>query len=80
MGCGIPVVMTSLISHAIPELQNGENCIISDGAKALAASCHMLMTNREERNSIAIKGYNMVKNYYSWHEKLKGYEIMSYKG
>ena len=80
MGCGIPVVMTSLISHAIPELQDGENCIISDGAKALAASCHRLMTNREERNSIAIKGYNMVKNYYSWHEKLKGYEIISYKG
>jgi glycosyltransferase involved in cell wall biosynthesis len=75
MGCGIPVVMTSLISHAIPELKNGENCLISDGAENIAASCHKLITNREERNSIAIKGYNMVKDSYSWHEKLKGYEI-----
>lgn len=76
MGCGIPVVMTSLISHAIPELRNGENCIISDGPEAIAASCHRLMTNREERNSIAIKGYDMVKNYYSWQEKLKEYELI----
>ena len=75
MGCGIPVVMTSLISHAIPELKNGENCLISDGAENIAASCHKLITNREERNSIAIKGYNMVKDSYSWYEKLKGYEV-----
>lgn len=79
MGCGIPVVMTSLISHAIPELKNGENCIISDEAEAIAASCHRLMTNREERNSIAIKGYNMVKEHYSWYEKLKGYETLKEK-
>ena len=79
MGCGIPVVMTSLISHAIPELRNGENCIISDGADAFAASCIRLMTNREERNSIAIKGYDMVKNYYSWYEKLKGYVSIAAK-
>jgi glycosyltransferase involved in cell wall biosynthesis len=75
MGCGIPVVMTSLISHAIPELKNGENCLISDGAENIAESCHKLITNREGRNSIAIKGYNMVKSSYSWYEKLKGYEI-----
>lgn len=79
MGCGIPVVMTSLISHAIPELKNGENCIISDEAEAIAASCHRLMTNKEERNSIAIKGYNMVKEHYSWYEKLKGYETLKEK-
>ena len=79
MGCGIPVVMTSLISHAIPELKNGENCIISDEAEAIAASCHSLMTNKEERNSIAIKGYNMVKEHYSWYEKLKGYETLKEK-
>ena len=79
MGCGIPVVMTSLISHAIPELKNGENCLISDGAENIAASCHKLITNREERNSIAIKGYNMVKDSYSWYEKLKGYETLKEK-
>ena len=79
MGCGIPVVMTSLISHAIPELKNGENCLISDGAENIAASCHKLITNREERNSIAIKGYNMVKDSYSWYEKLKGYEIFFHR-
>ena len=79
MGCGIPVVMTSLISHAIPELKNGENCLISDGAENIAASCHKLITNREERNYIAIKGYNMVKDSYSWYEKLKGYETLKEK-
>lgn len=77
MGCGIPVVMTSLISHAIPELKNGVNCLISDGAEALTASCLKLMTNREERQSIAIKGYDMVKTHYSWEEKLKGYDNVS---
>ena len=30
MGCGVPVVMSSLISKAIPELINNENCMIED--------------------------------------------------
>ena len=62
MGCGIPVVMTSLISQAIPELRHGKNCLISDGAKAIAASCHKLMTNRSKRNSIAQKGYEIISH------------------
>lgn len=74
MGCGIPVVMTSLISRAIPELRDKENCLICDGEGNIAKACMELIADPTMRNSIAAKGYDMVKNHYSWAEKLKGYE------
>ena len=77
MGCGIPVVLTSLISHAIPELTDGENCLIRDGEQPFADACLRLMSDTSLRNSMAQRGYEMVKKHYSWEEKLRGYEIMS---
>ena len=77
MGCGIPVVLTSLISHAIPELTDGENCLIRDGEQPFADACLRLMSDTSLRNSMAQQGYEMVKKHYSWEEKLRGYEIMS---
>ena len=77
MGCGIPVVLTSLISHAIPELTDGENCLIRDGEQPFADACLRLMEDPAQRSSIAQKGYDMVRQHYSWEEKLRGYEIMS---
>ncbi|MBP5523117.1 MAG: glycosyltransferase [Bacteroidaceae bacterium] len=77
MCCGIPVVLTSLISHAIPELTDGENCLIRDGEQPFADACLRLMEDPAQRSSIAQKGYDMVRQHYSWEEKLRGYEIMS---
>ena len=76
MGCGLPVVMTSLISQAIPELKDGENCVIRDDANSFATQCIQLMKNKELRDKIGSEGYQMVLRNYSWHEKLKGYEIL----
>ena len=53
MSCGIPVVMTSLISNAIPELKHEEN--------------------PDLRQQLAVNGYEMVKQHYSWKEKIYGY-------
>lgn len=77
MGCGIPVVLTSLISHAIPELHDGENSLIRDGEQPFADACLRLMSDTSLRNSMAQQGYEMVRQHYSWEEKLRGYEIMS---
>lgn len=74
MGSGVPVVMTSLISKAIPQLKNGENCIIIDDEKAFANKCIELMENSEKRNHLATQGYKMVKMHYSWEKNLEGYE------
>lgn len=74
MGCGLPVVMTSLISRAIPELSNSHNCFISDDASSFALSCVNLMTNRSMRDAMGAKGYDMVSMHYSWSETLNGYE------
>lgn len=76
MATGVPVVMTPLISKAIPELKDSENCLIREDNQAFADSCILLMKDSEVRNTIAGKGYEMVKRYYSWHEKLKGFEIL----
>ena len=73
MGCGIPVVLTTLISQAIPELEDDVNCIIRDDAATIADSCVRLMTHQKERNDMALAGYNMVCKHYGWEEKLRGY-------
>ena len=74
MGCGVPVVMSSLISGAIPELEDEKNCFIRDDTKLFAEKCIALMKDERLRSHISQVGYEMVKNNYSWNEKLKGYE------
>lgn len=74
MACKIPIVLTSLISKAIPELIDGENCFIKDNAEAFADSCIKLLENSELRNQIAENGFQLVRDNYSWNAKLSGYE------
>lgn len=73
MGCGLPVVLTTLISRAIPELEDDVNCVIRDEAATIADSCIRLMRRPEERNAMAMAGYDMVCRCYGWEEKLRGY-------
>lgn len=73
MGCGLPVVLTTLISRAIPELEDDRNCFIRDEAATIADSCIRLMRHPEERNAMARAGYDMVCSHYGWEEKLRGY-------
>lgn len=74
MGCGIPVVMTSLISKAILELADGKNCLIRDSAESTAEICIQLMQDTEFRSRVSHAGYETVKKCYSWNERLEGYE------
>ena len=74
MGCGIPVVMTSLISKAIPELADRKNCLIRDSAESTAEICIQLMQDTEFRGRISLAGYETVRKCYSWNERLEGYE------
>lgn len=72
---GIPVVLTSLIAKAIPELHDGENCFIRDDSQSFADSCIELLNNQQLRTNIREQGHKMVIAHYSWEEKLKGYEV-----
>lgn len=76
MGAGIPVVLSSLISTAIPELVNHVNCFICDDNQLFAEKCIEIMSNPQLRECLSNKGYEMVKKNYSWDEKLKDYEIL----
>lgn len=75
MGCGIPVVLTPLIAKAIPELKHEENCMIQEGASAFAEDCLRIMRHSELRQQLADAGYDVVKQHYSWTEKIRGYVI-----
>lgn len=79
MACKIPVVLTSLISNAIPELKNEVNCIIEDDFSIFANSCIRLMEDQDFRNRIAYNGFDIVKNNYTWTAKLDGYEQLPMK-
>lgn len=75
MGMGIPVVMTSLISKAIPELNSKSNCMICDYEQDFANACIALMEDGSLNKSVSQAGYEMVKSKYSWNEKLRGLEL-----
>lgn len=76
MGCGLPVVISSRIAKAIPELQNGINSIICDNPDQIADECVRLMQDKKLRMSVSKAGYDVVCNHYSWPEKLNGYELL----
>ncbi len=76
MASKIPVVLSSLIAKPISELKPGENCFVCDTPQSYADSCLHLMNDSQLRNQMAEKGYDMVKQYYVWSAKLKGYELL----
>lgn len=74
MSCNIPVVLTPLISQSIPELHNGKNCYVCEDKEVIAQRCIRLMKDARLRAEIAKQGYETVRNFYTWEEKLSGYE------
>lgn len=74
MGCGTPVVLTSLIAQAIPELKNTEHAIIADTVDEITAAILGFMKNPDKRNAIGQAGYNLVKQHYTWDAKLHDYD------
>lgn len=74
MASHVPVVLTSLVSQGIPELRDGDNCLIRDNATEIATACLELMNDPCKRNSLGEQGYEMVRQYYSWDNQLRGYE------
>jgi len=74
MGCGVPVVLTPLISSAIKELEDGENCFIVDNDIDFAQKCIDIISNTTIRQKLSESGYKTVKDNYSWNKKLEGYE------
>ena len=73
MGTGIPVVMNSLVATGIPEVVDGKNALVADTPQEFADKCVKLMENDSLRQTLAVKGYETVRNCYSWKEKLQGY-------
>lgn len=77
MGCGVPVVLTSLICRAIPEMIDEENCFIRDDADSMANACIQIMKDKVLRTKLSVNGYKVVKKHYSWEDKLTGYEVFN---
>lgn len=76
MACKVPVVMTSLISKAIKNIENGNNCFIADSSQDIADKCINLISNEDLRNAVAQEGFQLVDELYSWDKCLEGYEIL----
>lgn len=76
MACGVPVVLSDLLCPAIPYLQDGVNCSVASSPEDFSKACINLLQNKNYRNDIAERGYEMVKQHYSWTEKLNGYECL----
>lgn len=73
MAMSVPVVLTDLISKAIPELKHGKNCYIANAAQEIANYCINLMQHPQERQHMSVEAFHMVRAHYSWEEKLNGY-------
>lgn len=74
MACGIPVVLTSLIAKAIPELETGRNCIIADKPAEIADAVVRVMQNEDYRGQLSKEGCRIIDENYSWNKVLDGYE------
>ena len=74
MANAIPVVLTSLIAKAIPELHDGENCFIRDDNQSFADACISLIKDMNLRDRMKERGRKTVIERYSWHSKLYGYD------
>ena len=57
-------------SHELFEI---EDCLIQDEAATLADACLRIMNHPDLRQQLAVNGYEMVKQHYSWKEKIYGY-------
>ena len=77
MSNSVPVVLTPLIAAPIPELQDGENCFISQDADEFARRCVKLMSDKQMRMEMGRHGREMVKKNYAWDLKLRGYEVFN---
>lgn len=77
MACGVPVVLSELIAPAIPQLRDGENCIIAHDDDQFTAACLRLLQESTFRNTMAEQGYQMVRQHYDWSRKLEGYEELN---
>ena len=77
LGCGVPVILSSLISQPIPELKDGVNCFIADDASNIAKKCILLMRDNKLREAIGGEGREMIRKNYSWDKTLEGYEIIN---
>lgn len=75
MGAGIPVVMSTLISHAIPQLEDGNNCFICDDNHSFAKRCIDIINNKTLRQELSENGARMIELFYSWRTTLAGYEL-----
>lgn len=76
MSMNVPVVLSSLIAKAIPELHHGENCFIEDYDVSFAEAVIRLMREPSLRHAIGSAGKKCIANNYSWGEKLMGYETL----
>ena len=76
MGAGIPIVMSTLISHAIPQLEDGNNCFICDDNQLFAERCIEIMNNKTLRQKLSENGAKMIDTFYSWKTTLAGYELL----
>lgn len=76
MAHGVPVILSTLISKAIPELEHGINCFVDDDKEVFANHCLQLMNDRQLRQSIALAGQKTVREHYSWDGCLAGYEVI----
>ncbi|MBO4859267.1 MAG: glycosyltransferase [Treponema sp.] len=76
MGQRIPVILSSLIAKAIPELKNEVNCFIANNNEDYIKYVKLLMNDSSTREFIAENGYKVINNNYSILAKLKGYEII----
>jgi glycosyltransferase involved in cell wall biosynthesis len=77
MGCGVPVVLTSLIAEGILELMTNKNCLIADTKESFAESVTLLLRDNGIRNRIAKAGYTLMRERYSWDTVLRDYELIS---
>ena len=78
MAMRVPCITSELANNALGAT-NAENILIGKNAEEFAQLCLQLLSNRENANEIADRGYAFVSQNYNWESCTKKLEKLFFK-
>jgi glycosyltransferase involved in cell wall biosynthesis len=65
LSAGLPTVVTELALPGIPELKDGENCLVASGKEEFVERLRRLIDDKDLRSRLSVNGRELIRSKYS---------------
>ena len=65
LSAGLPTVVTELALPGIPELKDGENCLVASGKEEFVEQLRRLIDDKDLRSRLSVNGRELIRSKYS---------------